>query len=109
MIEKIIKEHEEDKKKSMRGDGLLGREAAKDVLHNLLDLLGDNDNDNDAASIKLTREHIKAFILVEPILRSALDGHNVCIMAYGQTGTCKTFTLYSTVKSVEQPKKENRR
>ncbi|KAK9142862.1 hypothetical protein Syun_012262 [Stephania yunnanensis] len=25
------------------------------------------------------------FIEVEPILRSALDGHNVCIMAYGQT------------------------
>ncbi|KAK9114752.1 hypothetical protein Syun_021549 [Stephania yunnanensis] len=33
------------------------------------------------------------FMEVEPILRSALDGHNVCIMAYGLTGTGKTFTM----------------
>ena len=50
--------------------------------------------------------YIKAFILfkhsvedvfveVEPILRSALDGHNVCILAYGQTGTGKTYTMVS--------------
>ncbi|CAL9750273.1 unnamed protein product [Musa acuminata subsp. burmannicoides] len=30
---------------------------------------------------------------VQPILRSALDGHNVCILAYGQTGTGKTHTM----------------
>jgi len=30
---------------------------------------------------------------VKPILRSALDGHNVCILAYGQTGTGKTYTM----------------
>ncbi|KAL5996005.1 hypothetical protein ACLOJK_026078 [Asimina triloba] len=36
------------------------------------------------------------FIEVEPILRSALDGHNVCIFAYGQTGTGKTFTMEGT-------------
>eukprot|EP01018_Ginkgo_biloba_P038434 Gb_33955 [translate_table: standard] len=33
------------------------------------------------------------FAEVEPIIRSALDGHNVCIFAYGQTGTGKTFTM----------------
>ncbi|KAF6176640.1 hypothetical protein GIB67_034502 [Kingdonia uniflora] len=33
------------------------------------------------------------FVEVEPILRSALDGHNICILAYGQTGTGKTFTM----------------
>lgn len=33
------------------------------------------------------------FTEVEPIIRSALDGHNVCIFAYGQTGTGKTFTM----------------
>ncbi|XP_068659658.1 kinesin-like protein KIN-14O [Aristolochia californica] len=33
------------------------------------------------------------FLEVQPILRSALDGHNVCIFAYGQTGTGKTFTM----------------
>lgn len=36
------------------------------------------------------------FVEVEPILRSALDGHNVCIFAYGQTGTGKTFTMDGT-------------
>lgn len=36
------------------------------------------------------------FVEVEPILRSALDGHNVCILAYGQTGTGKTFTMDGT-------------
>ncbi|KAG6508784.1 hypothetical protein ZIOFF_034165 [Zingiber officinale] len=30
---------------------------------------------------------------VRPILRSALDGHNVCVLAYGQTGTGKTHTM----------------
>uniref|UniRef100_A0A804NJT5 Kinesin motor domain-containing protein n=1 Tax=Zea mays TaxID=4577 RepID=A0A804NJT5_MAIZE len=33
---------------------------------------------------------------VKPILRSALDGHNVCILAYGQTGTGKTYTMEGT-------------
>ncbi|KAK1278781.1 Kinesin-like calmodulin-binding protein [Acorus gramineus] len=36
------------------------------------------------------------FIEVEPILKSAIDGHNVCIFAYGQTGTGKTFTMEGT-------------
>ncbi|XP_041022009.1 kinesin-like protein KIN-14U isoform X1 [Juglans microcarpa x Juglans regia] len=36
------------------------------------------------------------FVEVEPILKSALDGHNVCIFAYGQTGTGKTFTMDGT-------------
>ncbi|KAF7043023.1 hypothetical protein CFC21_052487 [Triticum aestivum] len=33
---------------------------------------------------------------VRPILRSALDGHNVCILAFGQTGTGKTYTMEGT-------------
>ncbi|GAB2211497.1 hypothetical protein Drorol1_Dr00024812 [Drosera rotundifolia] len=36
------------------------------------------------------------FFEVKPILRSAIDGHNVCILAYGQTGTGKTFTMDGT-------------
>ncbi|KAK7391928.1 hypothetical protein VNO78_20352 [Psophocarpus tetragonolobus] len=40
------------------------------------------------------------FVEVEPILRSAMDGHNVCVFAYGQTGTGKTFTMDGTT---EQP------
>ncbi|PON69510.1 Kinesin-like protein [Trema orientale] len=38
----------------------------------------------------------EVFVEVEPILRSALDGHNVSVLAYGQTGTGKTFTMDGT-------------
>ncbi|RWR71931.1 kinesin-like protein KIN-14D isoform X1 [Cinnamomum micranthum f. kanehirae] len=41
-----------------------------------------------------TQEEV--FEEVVPILRSALDGHNICIFAYGQTGTGKTFTMEGT-------------
>ncbi|XP_057512549.1 kinesin-like protein KIN-14U [Actinidia eriantha] len=48
-------------------------------------------------SQEATQEDV--FVEVEPILRSALDGHNVCILAYGQTGTGKTFTMDGTSDS----------
>lgn len=36
------------------------------------------------------------FAQTRPIVASVLDGYNVCIFAYGQTGTGKTFTMEGT-------------
>ncbi|XP_062084738.1 kinesin-like protein KIN-14S [Humulus lupulus] len=36
------------------------------------------------------------FTQTKPIVTSVLDGFNVCIFAYGQTGTGKTFTMEGT-------------
>ncbi|XP_015570564.1 kinesin-like protein KIN-14S isoform X1 [Ricinus communis] len=36
------------------------------------------------------------FAETKPIVSSVLDGYNVCIFAYGQTGTGKTFTMEGT-------------
>lgn len=53
MMEKIMKEHEEARKKEM-GDGI------KDVLDILLDIYEDENSE-----IRMTRENIKAFIMVK--------------------------------------------
>ncbi|GAB2277497.1 Kinesin-like protein KIN-14S [Dionaea muscipula] len=39
------------------------------------------------------------FAQTSPIVTSVLDGYNVCIFAYGQTGTGKTFTMEGTPES----------
>ncbi|KAK2971892.1 hypothetical protein RJ640_013717 [Escallonia rubra] len=35
----------------------------------------------------------EVFSDTEPLIRSVLDGYNVCIFAYGQTGSGKTYTM----------------
>lgn len=39
------------------------------------------------------------FAQTMPIVTSVLDGYNVCIFAYGQTGTGKTFTMEGTAEN----------
>lgn len=34
----------------------------------------------------------------QPLIRSVMDGYNVCIFAYGQTGSGKTHTMVRTCK-----------
>lgn len=38
-----------------------------------------------------TQEEV--FMDTQPLIRSVLDGYNVCIFAYGQTGSGKTYTM----------------
>jgi hypothetical protein len=35
----------------------------------------------------------EVFSDTQPLIRSVLDGYNVCIFAYGQTGSGKTYTM----------------
>lgn len=39
---------------------------------------------------------VDVFADASPMVTSVLDGYNVCIFAYGQTGTGKTFTMEGT-------------
>ncbi|CAN8238501.1 unnamed protein product [Cochlearia groenlandica] len=47
-----------------------------------------------------TQEEV--FLDTQPLIRSILDGYNVCIFAYGQTGSGKTYTMSGpSIKSEE--------
>lgn len=38
-------------------------------------------------------ETAEVFADTQPLIRSVMDGYNVCIFAYGQTGSGKTYTM----------------
>ncbi|CAN4102576.1 unnamed protein product [Withania somnifera] len=46
---------------------------------------------NKVFGTKVTQQQI--YVDTQPLVRSALDGFNVCIFAYGQTGSGKTYTM----------------
>ncbi|XP_024363898.1 kinesin-like protein KIN-14C isoform X7 [Physcomitrium patens] len=46
---------------------------------------------NRCFNVNASQEEV--FLDTQPLIRSALDGFNVCIFAYGQTGSGKTFTM----------------
>ncbi|TVU33173.1 hypothetical protein EJB05_24959, partial [Eragrostis curvula] len=39
---------------------------------------------------------------IQPLIRSVLDGYNVCIFAYGQTGSGKTYTMMGPDNATEK-------
>ncbi|KAK9271462.1 hypothetical protein L1049_027053 [Liquidambar formosana] len=44
-------------------------------------------------------DQVEVFADASPMVNSVLDGYNVCIFAYGQTGTGKTFTMEGVEKN----------
>ncbi|KAF3436496.1 hypothetical protein FNV43_RR23588 [Rhamnella rubrinervis] len=44
----------------------------------------------------------EVFSDMQPLIRSVLDGFNVCIFAYGQTGSGKTFTMTGPIELTEK-------
>ncbi|KAK6143883.1 hypothetical protein DH2020_024231 [Rehmannia glutinosa] len=50
----------------------------------------------------------EVFADTQPLIRSVLDGYNVCIFAYGQTGSGKTFTMNRAVGSTAMNDRSSR-
>jgi hypothetical protein len=54
----------------------------------------------------VVRYAAEVFLDTQPLIRSVLDGYNVCIFAYGQTGSGKTYTMVSNAHQYLPSKSE---
>ncbi|KAF2307287.1 hypothetical protein GH714_026108 [Hevea brasiliensis] len=55
------------------------------------------------------RQLKEVFADTQPLIRSVLDGYNVCIFAYGQTGSGKTYTMSGPDELTEESQGVNYR
>ncbi|MCO5594619.1 hypothetical protein L7F22_048652 [Adiantum nelumboides] len=81
----------------------------QNVTQSSVDYIGEKGSITIASPTKQGKEHRKTFnfnkvfgpsasqeevfLDTQPLIRSVLDGFNVCIFAYGQTGSGKTYTM----------------
>ncbi|XP_060667843.1 kinesin-like protein KIN-14S [Ziziphus jujuba] len=86
----------------------LNQNEISDGCNSVIDYDSSQDNElqvicSDSSKKQFKFDHVfkpddkqAVFAQTKPIVTSVLDGYNVCIFAYGQTGTGKTFTMEGT-------------